>query len=183
MEKPPDLDKTVMMMDTPPVTPQAGQKEMPTEKTLPDSEKKKKTKKKKKSTGEEAVGTSASTLKKAGPKVTALQEARDEIALREQLDAQFGPLAEPAPWGAQAPAVSLQEVALKGGEQMEEASEAVPPREARGTTPVANFAKLLVSAGTWERQKCPLRQRCCPSRNRSGNRMSRWLWQSQIRKF
>ncbi len=52
----------------------------------------------------------------------------DEIVLL--LDTLFGPLAEPAPPGVQAPAVSLQEVMLKEGEQMEEASEAVPPREA-----------------------------------------------------
>ncbi len=36
---------------------------------------------------------------------------------------------------------------------MEEASEAVLPREAWGTTPVLDFAKLSVSAGTPERQE------------------------------
>ncbi len=45
--------------------------------------------------------------KKAGPKATALQEALDDIALREQLNEQFGMLPEPAPLGVQAPAVSL----------------------------------------------------------------------------
>ncbi len=119
------------------MTSQAGQKETPTEKMPPDSEKKKKIKKKKKKakegpveepswrgkglgectpSPEGAAGTSASTAKKAGPKVTALQEALDEIALREQLDEQFRPLANPAPSGAQAPAISLQEVMPKEGE-------------------------------------------------------------------
>ncbi len=36
---------------------------------------------------------------------------------------------------------------------MEEESEAAPPREAWGTTPVMDFAKLSVSAGTPERQE------------------------------
>ncbi len=36
---------------------------------------------------------------------------------------------------------------------MEEASEAVPPREAQGMMPVLDFAKLSVSAGTLERQE------------------------------
>ncbi len=38
-------------------------------------------------------------------------------------------------------------------EQMEEMSEAVPHIEAQGTMPIANFAKLSVSAGTPERQE------------------------------
>ncbi len=77
----------------------------------------------------------------------------DEIALREELDQQFGTLPkpeQPAPLGVQVPAVSLQEVALMAGERKEEESEAAPPREARGTTPVMDFAKLSVSAGTPE---------------------------------
>ncbi len=96
----------------------------------PDSEKKKKTKKKKKSKGEGVAEVSASMPKKAGPKATPLQEAMDEIALRELQDRQFGMLPKPAPPGVQAPAVSLQEVVPKEGERMEEVSEAVPPREA-----------------------------------------------------
>ncbi len=79
-----------------------------------------------------------------------LQEALDEIVLREQLDEQFGPLAKPAPPGVDAPVVSLQEVAPTEGEWMEEPSEAVPSRESWGTTPVADFAKLSVSAGMLE---------------------------------
>ncbi len=116
MEKPPDLYKTVMMMDTLPVMPQAEQKKTPTEEMPPDSEKKKKTKKKKKSKGGEAAGVSASTPKKEGPKATTLQEVLDEFLLREQLDQEFGMLPEPALPGVQAPAVSLQEVAPKKGE-------------------------------------------------------------------
>ncbi len=85
-EKPLDLDKMVMMTDTPPVTPQAGQKVTPAEEMPPNSEKKKKTKKKKKSKGEGVAGMSASTPKKTGPKVITLQQALDEIVLREQLD-------------------------------------------------------------------------------------------------
>ncbi len=65
---------------------------------------------------------------------------------QEQLEEQFGELPESEP----APAVSLQEVAPMEGKRMEEKSEAVPPREARGTTPVLDFAKLSVSAGTPE---------------------------------
>ncbi len=107
MEKPPDLDKTVTMMDMPPVMPQAERKKMPAEEMPPDSDKKKKTKKKKKVKRGEAAGVSASTPRKAGPKATMLQEAMDEIALRELLDTQLGPLAEPAPLGVQAPAISL----------------------------------------------------------------------------
>ncbi len=46
-EKPPDLDKMVMMTDASPVMPQAEQKKTPIEEMPPDSNKKKKTKKKK----------------------------------------------------------------------------------------------------------------------------------------
>ncbi len=72
----------------------------------------------------------------------------DEIALREELDQQFGKLPEPeqpAPPGVQAPAVSLQEAAPMEGERMEEESGAAPPRETRGTTPILDFARLTVS--------------------------------------
>ncbi len=72
----------------------------------------------------------------------------DEIAVREELDQQFGKLPEPeqpAPLGVQALAVSLQEAAPMEEERMDEESEAAPPREARGTTPILDFAKLMVS--------------------------------------
>ncbi len=88
MEKLPGLDKMVTLTDTSPVTPQVEQKKMPIEEMLPDSEKKK-TKKKKKSKGGEAAGASASMPKKTGPKVTALQEALDELLQKEQLDEQL----------------------------------------------------------------------------------------------
>ncbi len=77
-----------------------------------------------------------------------LQEAMDEIAAREQLDQDFGKLPEPEqppPLCVQAPAVVLQETAPTAEEQMEGASEAVQPREARGTTPILDFARLTVS--------------------------------------
>ncbi len=110
-EKPPDLDRMITMMDTPPVIPQMGQKEMPTEKTPPNSEKKKEAKKKKSKGGEvtepswrgkklgectlleEAAGLSTSAEKKMGPK---------EATLKHALDMLYGSFPEPAPPGAQA---------------------------------------------------------------------------------
>ncbi len=145
MEKPPDLDKMV--------TPQADQEKTPIKEMPPDSDKKKKTKKNKQAKGGEAAGASTSMPKEAGPTATVLQEALDQLLLTEQLDQEFGKLPEPAPLGVQAPAISLQEVVPMEGERMEEASEAVPPREVWGTTPVLDFTKLSVSAGTPERQE------------------------------
>ncbi len=78
----------------------------------------------------------------------------DEITLREELNQKFRELPEPeqpAPLGVQAPAVSLQEAALTEGEWMEEDSGAAPTREAWGTTPILDFARLTVS--TPERQE------------------------------
>ncbi len=142
-EKPLHLDKMITMSVMPPVTPQMGQKKTPAEKTLPDSEKKKKAKKKK-SKGGEVAGLSASTEKKMGLK---------ETALRQVLNVAFGSLDEPAPPGVQAEAISLQEARPGEGEWMEEMSEVIPPRESRGMTPVADFAKLTVSVGTPEWQE------------------------------
>ncbi len=110
-EKLPDLDKMFT-----PVTPQA--EKTPIKETPPSSDKKKSKKKKKAKRGE-AAEMSTSTPRVPGPKETALQEALDEIVLRDQLDEAFGKLPEteqPAPLGVQAPAISLQEVTPMEGE-------------------------------------------------------------------
>ncbi len=72
----------------------------------------------------------------------------DEIAAQEDLEWDFGKLPkseQPAPPGAQAPAVVLQETAPTEEEQMEGDSEAAQPREAWGTMPILDFARLRVS--------------------------------------
>ncbi len=70
----------------------------------------------------------------------------EEIQAREDLEQQFGKLPEPeqpAPPGVQAPAVVLQETPMEE-EQMGGDSEAALPRDARGTTPTMDFARLQV---------------------------------------
>ncbi len=152
MEKPPDLDQTITVSAMLPATPQMWQKKTPTEKMPTNSEKKKKAKKKKLKGGEVA-GLSMSTAKKMGPKEATLKEALDEVMLRDVLDVALGVLDEPAPPGVQVEAVSLQEAAPVEGEWMEMVDEAAPPREARGMTLVADFARLTVSMGMPKRQE------------------------------
>ncbi len=73
-----------------------------------------------------------------------------EAAPRDALDVAFGPLdGGSGPQAVQAADVSLQEAAPMEKEQ----DKTVLPREARGTTPVADFARLTVSMGTPEGQR------------------------------
>ncbi len=76
-----------------------------------------------------------------------LQEAMEEIAVWEDLEQKFGELPEPeqpAPPGVQAPAVVLQQTPTEE-EQTGGDNEAALPRDARGTAPIMDFARLTVS--------------------------------------